>query len=161
MARKKSVKKETPDDSIHVRLDTPMAIRREVLSLAVDAISLLKRYYEFLDAKKQKDDLMKLLRSDINEIKRLTKELDIEEMPLSVSQLIGLHTIEPKEKSALKAEMHVIAAEELRREDKRKRELEQVKVHIPPKSSKQPVKLLPKDKLETELAELKSLISRL
>lgn len=161
MARKKAEKKETPDDSIHVRLDTPMVIRRSVLSLAVDTISLLKRYYEYQETKKQKDDLMRLLRSDINEIKRLTKELNIDELPLSVGQLMGMDAIEKKDKSALKADMKVIDAEEFRREEKRKRELEKVKVEMPPKASKQPVKLPPQDKLESELEDLKNLISRL
>ncbi|MBU2638478.1 MAG: hypothetical protein KJ955_05880 [Nanoarchaeota archaeon] len=159
MARKKAEKPETPDDSIHVRLDTPMGIRKEVLSLAVDVISLLKRYYEYIDTKKHKDDLMKLLRADVNEIKRLTKELNVEELPLSMGELKQAHAIEepvlPEKKPAAKKEEKL--KEELPKKEKKAPE----QARVLPKEPARPAKRQPQDKLESELAELKSLISRL
>lgn len=148
MAVKK--KPEKPDDSIHVRLDNPTAIRKENLSLAIDIIGLLKRYYGYLEIKKQKEDLMKLLRADIAEIKRLARELDAQEMPVTMSRIIS---IESKAEKAPKKE----PVEKI--ESPRKEDFKQAKAVSKPK--KEPVKLQPKDKLETELEELKHMISSL
>ncbi|HII15715.1 MAG TPA: hypothetical protein HA362_05370 [Nanoarchaeota archaeon] len=158
--KKKPEKRSTPDESVHVRLDSPMAIRKDVISLAIDVIGLLKRYYEYMDTKKQKEDLMRLLRADVGEIKRLTKELDLDEMPLTVGQLMSMHSIEPKDKAEIKVKMAEIDMEEQHREEKRKREIETVKAQIPAAKTAR-VKQLPKDNLETELAELKKMISSL
>lgn len=159
--KKKSEKRETPDDSIHVRLDNPTTIRKDVLAVAIDIIGLLKRYYEYIEIKKQKDDIMRLLRADINEIKRLSKELDVEELPVTVSQLLSAKVIERHDKVELKAKVNALKADEERREEKRKEEIKVVKAQMPPKSSKLVIKQQPRDKLEDELAELKNMISRL
>lgn len=151
--KKKSEKREKPVESIHVRLDNPTAIRKENLSLAIEIIGLLKRYYEYLEIKKQKDDLVRLLRSDIAEIKRLARELDTEEMPVSVGELRGMKVIEKHESAEQKEEMPEPEQE------KKKEEIKPAKAPLPKK--KEPVKLQPKDKLETELEELRNMISQM
>lgn len=158
--KKKPARKEKPDESIHVRLDNPMMIRKENLSLAIDIIGLLKRYYEYLETKKQKDDIMRLLRADVAEIKRIARELDVEELPVSAGELMGMKTIEKHDKIELKAKMNALKSEEERREEKRREELTVVKAQLP-KAKKEPIRLQPRDKLETELEELKNLISRM
>jgi len=159
--KKKPEKREMPDDSIHVRLENPTVIRKDVLAVAIDVIGLLKRYYEYIEIKKQKDDLLRLLRADVNEIKRLAKELDTEELPVTVSQLLSAKVIERHDKVELKAKVNAIKADEEKREEKRKEEIKVVKGRLPPKSSKLVIKQQPRDKLEDELAELKNLISRM
>ena len=148
--KKKSEKRETPDDSIHVRLENPTIIRKDVLAVAIDVIGLLKRYYEYIEIKKQKDDIMRLLRADINEIKRLSKELDAEEMPVTINQLLTAKAIERAEKVEPKAKASKV--------DEKK---EEVKAQPLSKAPKLVVKQQPKDKLENELAELKNMISKL
>ncbi|MEK6864190.1 MAG: hypothetical protein AABX27_02780 [Nanoarchaeota archaeon] len=148
--KKKSEKRETPDDSIHVRLENPTIIRKDVLAVAIDVIGLLKRYYEYIEIKKQKDDIMRLLRADINEIKRLSKELDAEEMPVTINQLLTAKAIERPEKVEPKAKASKV--------DEKK---EEVKAQPLSKAPKLVVKQQPKDKLENELAELKNMISKL
>ena len=151
VSKKKPEKRETPDDSIHVRLENPTAIRKDVLAVAIDIIGLLKRYYEYIEIKKQKDNIMRLLKADINEIRKLARELDVEEMPVTINQLMNAKAIERPEKAEPKA--NVPKAEDVKKET--------VKAQSPPKASKVVVRQQPMDKLEDELAELKNMISRL
>ncbi|MDI6736893.1 MAG: hypothetical protein QME12_00050 [Nanoarchaeota archaeon] len=148
MAIKKKPR-EKPDESIHVRLDNPTLIRKENLSLAIDIIGLLKRYYEYLEIKKQKDGLMRLLRADIAEIKRLTKELVVEEMPVSMNKILSAE--QKTEAIAQKGELPPLEP----KEEKKKEAPKPAKPQLPKPASK------PKDKLETELEELKNMISKM
>ena len=150
--KKKPEKREKPDESIHVRLDNPTLIRKENLSLAIDIIGLLKRYYEYLEIKKQKDGLMRLLRVDINEIKRLAKELDVQEMPVSMNKILA---VEGKTEALVEKE----EVPPLPLEPKEEKKKEEAKPQ-PAKPKKEPGSR-PKDKLETELEELKDMISRM
>lgn len=152
--KKKPEKRETPDDSIHVRLDNPTAIRKDVLAVAIDIIGLLKRYYEYIEIKKQKDNIMRLLKADINEIRRLARELDVEEMPVTINQLLSSKAIERNEEVEPKAKS-------TKADEGKKEEPKAVKLQPLSKSSKAVVRQQPKDKLEDELAELKNMISRL
>lgn len=147
--KKKPEKRSTAGESVHVRLDSPMTLRKDVLSLAVETIALLKRYYELQELRRQKDGITKILRTDINEIKRLAKELDIEEMPLTAGQIEGMHPIHPQEKQKLKPHVEEKPVEV--REEKKKPE-------PAPKIQKQ-AKQQPKDRLETELEDLRRMIS--
>ncbi|MFH1065487.1 MAG: hypothetical protein V1734_03215 [Nanoarchaeota archaeon] len=157
VSKKKPEKRETPDDSIHVRLENPTAIRKDVLAVAIDIIGLLKRYYEYIEIKKQKDNIVRLLKADINEIRRLARELDVEEMPVTISQLMNAKAIEMPEKAEPKAKANVSQADDVKKEEI----IKAAKSQLPPKVSKAVVRQQPKDKLEDELAELKSMISRL
>lgn len=99
MAARKNKKHPQKEGSIHVRLGSPKALRKDILALAISLIELLKRYEARIELRSHKENLKNLLEAELMEIKKLLKEFNIGELPLSVKQLENLPIIK-EEKEA-------------------------------------------------------------
>lgn len=97
---------------IHVRISSPGTARRDLLSLAIDLVKMQKKYREFLNKRKEKEDYMKRLRRNVAEIKELMKLLDSYELPMSLQELENLPQFRKHKESLRKMEEVRLAAEE-------------------------------------------------
>lgn len=166
---------------IHVRVSSPGAARRDLLSLAIDLVKMQKKYREFLNKRKEKEDYMKRLRRNVAEIKELMKLLDSYELPMSLQELENLpqfkrhrDALRKMEEVRLAAEEHInkyehelesLASENVRPVPKAAREFERKQNEPPrvPKPTKAEQKKAepkieiprkPVDKLEADLEDL-------
>ncbi len=70
--------------SIHIKIESPNLIRKEILSLTIETIELLKKLRAFREAKVKKMNMMKDLRKEVNDIKNLTRDLVMQDLPMDM-----------------------------------------------------------------------------
>ena len=73
--------------SIHVSLSSPRLLRREVLSLAIETIQLLKHHERLKSLKKTKIELTGRLKQEMDGIRKLVLELNTSDLPLSLEEV--------------------------------------------------------------------------
>ena len=66
---------------VHIMLDTPLLLRKEILSAAIDATKLLKSYEELTVLKLKKAKTLNYLQREMKTIKRLSKEFNEHTLP--------------------------------------------------------------------------------
>ena len=76
--------------SIHIKIDSPNLIRKEVLSLTIETIELLKKLRAFREAKIKKLNLMRDLRKEVGDIKNLTRDMVVQELPMDMEAVENL-----------------------------------------------------------------------
>jgi len=157
----KKAKEKGSEESIHVRIDNANEIRKKVLELAIETIELLKKCEAYNEEKKQKAELVKLLRNEVNEIKRLTKELNIAEMPLTMGEVEHLPIIRKEKYEELKKQREAMRLEELKKREERRRALEERKKLMEAEKVVKAAKTKPKSKLESDLEALKKKLAQL
>lgn len=152
----KKIAKDRPETgvTVHVRMNAPRAIRKELLSIAIATIEVIKKYRAYVESKKNKDFFMKELRRKVAEIKKLRNVLTLEELPLSLGQVEALPRFRKKREALAKMEEYRAKAEsELKEErEKLKREIAKPKKRVKlkvPKASKSV------DKLQADLDALR------
>ena len=67
---------------VHIMLETPIQLRKDVLSTAIDATRLLKEFEEFLVLKNKKMKTLKYLQKEMREIKQFSKEFNEDHFPV-------------------------------------------------------------------------------
>ncbi len=107
--------KKKPEDDIHVKVDNPKWLRKEVLTTAIDLINVLKRYESYVELNKHKEHLLKLLKSEMSEVKSLMKELKLKELPLSSKKFNQLKFVK-EEKEEVAKEQKAVEREEKKHE---------------------------------------------
>ncbi len=155
--------------SIHIKIDSPNLIRKEVLSLTIDTIELLKKLRAFRDAKAKKINLIKDLRKEVGDIRNLTKDLvgqnlrmymeAVDNLPTFRRQREALEEIEKmrnmSEQRWASFESHL--ASDISKEPKAPpRELPAQRIRETPKD-----KPKPRDKLEADLEALREKMAQL
>ncbi len=76
---KQQVKKLTQDNEgvvVHVRVESPLIMRKNILNCALDSARLLKTYSEIKDLKRTKDDILIDLTEVNSELRGLMKYLE-------------------------------------------------------------------------------------
>lgn len=73
--------------SIHISISSPLRLRKEVLSLAIEAIQLLKHNERLKLLKKRKLELMGRLKHEMDGIRKLMLELNTSDLPLSLEEV--------------------------------------------------------------------------
>lgn len=123
---------------IHVRVSSPGTARRDLLSLAIDLVKMQKKYREFLNKRKEKEDYMRRLRKNVLEIKELMKLLDSYELPMSLQELENLPQFKRHKEALRKMEEVRLAAEEhINRYEQELESLASEKVRPVPKAARE------------------------
>lgn len=143
-------KKGSPEESIHVKLGSPKAIRKEILTLAISLIELLKRHEAYLSLKTRKVMLMKQLSMEIDEIKRLFKEFNIGELPISSAAFDELPIIKKEKNEERNRQREVKMIGDAMERDERRRERAERKQPEAARKSQAPY-----NKLEADLESLR------
>lgn len=76
--------------SVHIKIDSPNLIRKEVLSLAIETIEILKKLKAYRDAKVKKLNLIRDLKKEVNDIKNLTRDLVVQDLPMDMEAVENL-----------------------------------------------------------------------
>ncbi|MFA4886960.1 MAG: hypothetical protein WC595_01995 [Candidatus Nanoarchaeia archaeon] len=66
---------------IHMMVDQPLLLRKNILSCAIDVTKLLKEYEEFIALKNRKIKTLKLLQREMKSLKTLSKEFNENHFP--------------------------------------------------------------------------------
>jgi hypothetical protein len=92
--RKRTVKKAKPEDSLHVMVNSPVTKRREILSITLASVELLKKFktIKAIQVEKRKElnnfkDIWKQIHSDLREIR-------LKELPLGQKGLDHVHGLD-------------------------------------------------------------------
>ena len=73
--------------AIHVLIEAPKVLRKDVLSLAIETIQLLKHYERVKFLRQQKIILLLRLKREMDGIKRLVHEMDVSDFPLTLEEV--------------------------------------------------------------------------
>jgi len=94
-------------NTVYVRLDEPVAIRKNSLSCAIDSTKMLKTYAEIKSLRETRFNIMGKMKGSTAEINSLVKDLernkmphlplDLEEKPSATISKVNKHTVEAKE----------------------------------------------------------------
>jgi len=153
------------EESIHVRLSNPKILRKGVLTLAIELIELLKRFEARMELKSHKENLLKLLQNETNELKKLVKDFNLQELPLTIKQLESLPIVkDDKEEESLRQHEARKIAEVIEKEQKkkykdereRKEEERRAERAIRQEQTKKPL-----NKLEADIEALKQKLARI
>lgn len=164
--KKKIIK---PEYSVHTRIENPKILRKEVLSLAIETIQLIKYYREYSEKKKIKIELMETLKRDIKDMKHMLKNIDTY-TPINLDQVNNLPYFKKKEKALAEIEKYrQKAVKELEKEKALWEDIETTEIKIPKTEiEKKPEKIeirkepeKPKDKVESELEMLRNKLSKI
>lgn len=79
--------KKRPEESVHVRLETPVDKRRAVLQAAIDSMQLMKRYENLLRIRSEKDQEYAEFRRILSNINRMIREVRVRELPLDAEDM--------------------------------------------------------------------------
>ena len=74
-------KKKKEENSVHVRIETPLALRKEILTTAIDATRLLQKYQEYHSLTIEKNKKFVKLNKVLKSIKSTEKKLNSKELP--------------------------------------------------------------------------------
>ncbi|MFH1638556.1 MAG: hypothetical protein ABIB71_09080 [Candidatus Woesearchaeota archaeon] len=159
MAKKKRAK---PGVTVHVQLRAPKALRKDILSVAIAMIGMIKKYRAHVAMKKRKELLIKHLGKKFREIKELRKVLNVEELPLSLSQVESMPRFKGKKRAMDLMEEARLKGEREWREEQRmlrkdlSRPVKEIKIKVKTLKSKGPKKMKkPVDKLQADLDALR------
>ncbi|MBU2589953.1 MAG: hypothetical protein KKA65_05010 [Nanoarchaeota archaeon] len=148
MTAKRSQKKKTEED-IHVKIDSPKWLRKEILTTAIDLISALRKYETFVELNKHKEHLLKLLKAEMAEIRNLMQTLKLKELPLSPEKFNQLPIIKEEAKEV-----------EMRRKEAEQAEKEVEKdIHKRRRAIAKIEETKPIDSLEADLMALRKKLS--
>lgn len=173
MARKKAAKKKKKKKrtarprtniTVHIKLLAPKALRKELLSIAIAMIEMIKRYRAYVEMKRRKQLLTRELRKKVGELKQLRDTLYLQELPLSqnqvetMSQASGEGDAIEEVEEGLEEEMKLEKEEsQLKRGLLEKKSMPQPRkevVEVKPKKEKKH-----KDKLQADLDALRDKLS--
>ena len=90
----KKLTREGNNQVVHVKLENPLTVRRNILGSALDSARMLKTYSELKEVKKMKQGIIEDFTNVYDEIKILFRRLEHEELP---SVVLDEKTEEPKE----------------------------------------------------------------
>ena len=89
-------------EPVHMMIDQPLLLRKNILSCAIDVTKLLKEYEEFMALKNRKMKTLKLLQREMKTLKSLSNEFNENHFPNVPHELphqkIERHT-EPKQEA--------------------------------------------------------------
>ena len=74
--------KKKPEESVHVRLETPLDKRRDVLQVTIDTVQLMKRYENLIRIRNEKDQDYAEFRRIISNVNKMLREVRVRELPL-------------------------------------------------------------------------------
>ncbi|MBI4154140.1 hypothetical protein HY501_02290 [Candidatus Woesearchaeota archaeon] len=74
-------------EAIHILIQQPKVLRKEVLSLAIEALQLLKHYEKVKLLREQKFSLLLSLKKEMDLIRKMVHELDVSDFPLSLEEV--------------------------------------------------------------------------
>ncbi len=74
--------KKRPEESVHVRLETPLDKRRDVLQVTIDTVQLMKRYENLIRIRNEKDQDYAEFRRILSNINKMLREVRVRELPL-------------------------------------------------------------------------------
>lgn len=86
----------TSEQSVHVRIDTPIDKRKAVLQTAIDAVELLKRSDNIKNIRHQKAATLLEFQNALAKVNRLAKLLRMNELPLDSEELSHVRTVDGK-----------------------------------------------------------------
>jgi len=120
--------KKKPEEDIHVKIDSPKWLRKELLTTAIQLIDTLRKYETFVELNKHKEHLLKLLKTEVGEIKSLMQTLKLKELPLSPDKFNQLPIIkeEAKEVEMRKKEAEQAEKEVEKEIHKRRKAIEKI-----------------------------------
>lgn len=183
VTKHKVVKPVKPEANIHIMIQSPNELRKQVLALTIETIELIKRVKTFKDERDMKKQVMNKLKSEINHIKTLASELEKNELPLDMKQVDELPFFKKKQAVLEKVEKARTKAERYLEREEAKLEKELAKPPgLPPEmlafesamEMPKPVATIseipevrsrlhhkPKDPLETDLDDLRNKMAQL
>lgn len=82
MAKKAVLKKEEPQADIHRRINSPISLRKDVLSAAINLTEILRAYEEIKKLREHKVQYLTKLKKITNQIKKEINKIKIDEAPL-------------------------------------------------------------------------------
>ena len=74
-------------ESVHVRLDSPIAKRRMILQTTIDSVALLKRYENIKRIKEEKEKGHEEFKKVLRSINFLVKQIKMQDLPLDSDDL--------------------------------------------------------------------------
>ncbi len=118
----KKLKKSGEENAVHVRLDNPLPLRKDVLSTVLGAVNMLNVYSEVADLRKRRVEMIGAMADIMKDAQKEIKKLENEYLP----QLpIGEYKSEHKA-----AEFKTSAVSEIKREETYDDEVERLKAEI-------------------------------
>lgn len=95
-ARKKKVvkKKVRPEDTVHIKLNSPIESRRAILAEAVNVVDLLKRHEKIKVLRKEKTKALNDFRTALHELNKVLRLVRLSEMPLKMDELKKVRDVE-------------------------------------------------------------------
>lgn len=94
--KKKVVSKVSKNETIHVKLDSPITKRKAILSAAISVVELLKHFETIKAIRKQKSKEMENLRILTKDINKLYRAIKVKDMPLKDKDLLEVHDVSGK-----------------------------------------------------------------
>jgi len=110
MAKKKVNKKEA--ESIHVKLDSPVSKRKNILRVAVDTVEILKRFDEVKGIRVEKEKELTNLKNIMKSLNSFAAEVGLREMPVkmkTINDVAGISKEQEVESKAFANEKQKVA----------------------------------------------------
>lgn len=87
--------KKRPEKVVHTQIEQPIDTRRHVLQTAIDMIRLQKRHQNLIRIRDEKDATYASFRKILGNIKNLTREIRVHELPLEAEDIRRLPGMKP------------------------------------------------------------------
>jgi len=77
----KKIKKHGEENAVHVRLDSPLPLRKGMLSTVLDAANMLSVYEDVVNLRKRRSEIINSMASTISSVHKELKKLGNEYLP--------------------------------------------------------------------------------
>ncbi len=90
----KKIKKQGEENAVHVRLDSPLPLRKGMLSTVLDAANMLSVYEDVINLRRRRSEIINSMASTISSVHKELKKLGDEYLPqLSAEEYKAEHEI--------------------------------------------------------------------